>query len=339
MAEHPDLVGTALHVPGYVQSADPGAVGAGKYWVDTTGGTGAWVLKVRNAANTGWEPVASGGGSALTVREVDGTPTETPTTAIEFPNGTLTEPSAGVVRYTPSGGGGATISDGAFSGRPAGAEGDLNLPSDGYSIARKGASAWEPWGPVFPLTKPPLVATWTWVNQGTATAVDEADSIYFATQTASGNNARALVRAAPATPYVVTACFYPLLTLVNSNSVGLCFRESSTGKLVSWVWTTNGAGTPSPILLAGKYASPTVYSANYQTYAPGIWGAPIWLRIADNGTNRLMGWSTDGRHWIDYHTIGRTDFLTGGADQVGLFAEAVNLSYSPAMNLVSWKVT
>jgi hypothetical protein len=37
----------------------------------------------------------------LTVREVDGSPTETEPIALEFPNGTLTEPSAGVVRYTP----------------------------------------------------------------------------------------------------------------------------------------------------------------------------------------------------------------------------------------------
>jgi hypothetical protein len=40
--------------------------------------------------------------TAVTVQEVDGSPTETPTTTLQFPNGTLTEPSAGVVRYTPT---------------------------------------------------------------------------------------------------------------------------------------------------------------------------------------------------------------------------------------------
>ena len=52
---HKTLVTTELHVPGYLQSGDPGAVGAGKYWIDTTLGTGLWALKVRNSTNLGWE--------------------------------------------------------------------------------------------------------------------------------------------------------------------------------------------------------------------------------------------------------------------------------------------
>ncbi len=55
------------HPPGYVQSGDPGAVGAYKVWVDTSGGTGAWAIKVRNAADSGWETVRGGGGSALPI--------------------------------------------------------------------------------------------------------------------------------------------------------------------------------------------------------------------------------------------------------------------------------
>lgn len=63
---HSAQTGTDLHVPGYLGSSDPGAVGAGKYWIDTTGGTGVWALKVRNAANTGWETIGSGGGGGVT---------------------------------------------------------------------------------------------------------------------------------------------------------------------------------------------------------------------------------------------------------------------------------
>lgn len=50
------------HPPGFVQSGDPGAVGAYKVWVDTSAGTGLWVTKVRNAADTGWETVGSSSG-------------------------------------------------------------------------------------------------------------------------------------------------------------------------------------------------------------------------------------------------------------------------------------
>lgn len=59
--QHSALSGTNLHVPGYVQSSDPGAVGAGILWIDTSGGTGNWVTKIRNVTNTGWEEAGAGG--------------------------------------------------------------------------------------------------------------------------------------------------------------------------------------------------------------------------------------------------------------------------------------
>lgn len=61
MSTHREQTGINLHKPGYIQSSDPGAIGAGKVWIDTTGGTGAWLYKVRNAADTGWETLGSSG--------------------------------------------------------------------------------------------------------------------------------------------------------------------------------------------------------------------------------------------------------------------------------------
>lgn len=60
MAIHENLSGeAAIHQSAYVQSADPGAVGAFKDWYDTTN-TPA-VHKVRNSANTGWLTVGDTG--------------------------------------------------------------------------------------------------------------------------------------------------------------------------------------------------------------------------------------------------------------------------------------
>lgn len=52
---HVDLTAPEVHVPGYVQASDPGAVGAGKLWIDTSGGSGRWDLKIRNLTDDGWE--------------------------------------------------------------------------------------------------------------------------------------------------------------------------------------------------------------------------------------------------------------------------------------------
>lgn len=48
-----------LHAPGYWGSTDPGAVGAGRYWIDTAQGFPYYVLKVRNQNNNGWDTIVA----------------------------------------------------------------------------------------------------------------------------------------------------------------------------------------------------------------------------------------------------------------------------------------
>ena len=64
---HNDLIEPqAVHPAAYVSSSDPGAVGAHKFWVDTsqTNGTvgSPFILRKRNASNTSWDVVGGGGG-------------------------------------------------------------------------------------------------------------------------------------------------------------------------------------------------------------------------------------------------------------------------------------
>lgn len=60
--QHAFIQDKDTHVPSYIASSDPGAVGAGIQWIDTNLGTGAWILKTRNSGDTGWETVGGGGG-------------------------------------------------------------------------------------------------------------------------------------------------------------------------------------------------------------------------------------------------------------------------------------
>lgn len=57
MSEHANL--NSIHKFAYVQSSDPGAIGAKKGWVDTN--SSPFMLKVRNDTNTGWSIVGSQG--------------------------------------------------------------------------------------------------------------------------------------------------------------------------------------------------------------------------------------------------------------------------------------
>lgn len=63
---HADLTGAdAVHQAAFVSNTDPGAVGANKFWIDTSAGTGAYVLKVRNAANDAWLSATAGATSGV----------------------------------------------------------------------------------------------------------------------------------------------------------------------------------------------------------------------------------------------------------------------------------
>ena len=64
----------------------------------------------------------------------------------------------------------------------------------------------------------PVVADFSWINQDSATAVDDGDGIYLSRAGQAGTHVNALVKAAPSTPYTITALFARnSLTSYNAN--------------------------------------------------------------------------------------------------------------------------
>jgi len=211
-------------------------------------------------------------------------------------------------------------------------DGDLFLPSNGFVLERDTGAAWVPWGPIFPLTKANL-SDFAWINQEGATAVETNGAICIIAPANSGGDLRILKKAAPATPYVVTALLWPLLMNTNYGSVGLCFIQSSDSKVQ--ILSTSEAG---PIQVS-KYSNTSTFSASYGAYTPNILSNSrgLWFRIADDGTNRICSISADGINFTQLHTVSRTDYLT--ADEIGFFAESANTTYQAINVLLSWKVT
>lgn len=76
---HGSLAGSDLHVPGYVDSVDPMAVGAGKLWIDTNSGTSKWAIKIRKSDNSGWEAVYNPAAVAITGGTITGVTITDPT--------------------------------------------------------------------------------------------------------------------------------------------------------------------------------------------------------------------------------------------------------------------
>jgi hypothetical protein len=74
-ALHAAQTGANLHIAiRYIAASDPYVAGVTKaydIWADTAGGSGAWILKVRNAGNSDWEQVGNATVSPETVDESD----------------------------------------------------------------------------------------------------------------------------------------------------------------------------------------------------------------------------------------------------------------------------
>jgi hypothetical protein len=239
------------------------------------------------------------------------------------------------VRTSAAGGGGGDSSHtAAYASRPAASnDGALFFPSDGLAVDRDTGAAWVPWGPIFPLTVP-VDGDFAWINQETAAITAAKGGIYLFDTAASAATLDMRIRkkAAPATPYTITAAFLSLVPGVDFAAFGLLFRQSSDGKLAAFRVVHNTNWT----IQADKWTDATNFSASYTAVTYKYVPSPIFLRIADNGTNRICSVSADGQNWAEIHSIGRTDFMT--ADEVGFFINPQTTSgLIVGATLIHWK--
>ena len=233
----------------------------------------------------------------------------------------------------PGSGSGDSTTTAAYASRPAaGNDGNLFFPADGFTLERDTGAAWAPWGPIYPLTRPPAVADWAWINQGTATATDSAGAVCLSITNGVSEAVRILKKSAPTAPYTITAALLPLLYPAASSYAGIGWRESSTGNLVLVrVNTTSGVQNIS----VTKHSSSTAGVAHYlDLNFPALPIQPAWLQITDNNTNRIVSVSADGQNWMTLHTVSRTDYLT--ANEVCWFVGGNNNTAAGA-TLLSWK--
>jgi hypothetical protein len=218
-----------------------------------------------------------------------------------------------------------------FASRPAaGVEGRLFLPEDGFTVDRDNASVWTPWGPLFPFHKPSDTG-FSWVNQGSATLTDSKNALTLrAPHTGATGNLVLRVKSKSA-PYTITAAILFSPNVVKEfTGGGIVFRQSSDGKLHALQLQASGAALN---IFSGKWTNATTFSAAYaSTTIPVRFGPIVFLRIADDNSDRKVSFSSDGQNWVLLHTIGRTDFLT--ADQVGFFVSSAN-NAAPNLDIVA----
>lgn len=214
--------------------------------------------------------------------------------------------------------------------------GRVGFVSNAAYIARCSGSAWQFFHDGFLATIPAAVSTWTQVNAGSATFDDTYGAIRIKAPAAAGDNWRILAKTAPATPWTMTVYMEVFNFSVDFPGIGIGFRQSSNGMLHHFglqnaaVSYTNFRG-----FISRKYTDHDTSSTAYKT-AESPLRSKYWLRIADNGTNRICSYSLNGQDFTEFHSIGRTDFLT--ADQYVLMVQSINTTYDAEAVYYSVKI-
>lgn len=263
------------------------------------------------------------GTSSPDVETTDGAPLDA-SYVVEDANGSLTDE---VLTTT-------LINTGAIGSLPSAAKAArLYLPNNAPYLFRDTGAAQTPFLGLRQVVRP-VEADTSWVNQGTTVISSSNGGVLLIAPPAAPPNLRGRIMAAPSTPWAVEAAFSASVIGAGDGLAGLWFREGSTGLLHTFGW--NGIK-----VVISKYNNAASFNSDYTTQ--DVWLALpyglIWMRIEDNGTNRLCRVSADGYTWSSIHVIGRTDFMT--ANQIGFFVQAPSntAGTQTQMNLLHWSVT
>lgn len=162
------------------------------------------------------------------------------------------------------------------------------------------------------IVTPPVVSNFTWVNQGSATASDR-DGIVMSVPDSSNDQIRLLVASTPGSSYTLRVAVRGLLGLGNFYGYGIGVRESSSGKIITFMAKQDGTVATDRWHAANSFLNNLAATSSNisSTRVPDL-----HLSIVRNGTNRLYQLSVNGYDWITHATTSNTDHLT--EDQVAL---------------------
>jgi hypothetical protein len=121
----------------------------------------------------------------------------------------------------------------------------------------------------------------------------------------------------------------------NFLNTGICLRESSTGKLITWGECYNTTGSVGWTSLVSRWNSPTSYGSSPNVSVLGT--RHIFYRVTDNGTNLIYSSSRNGQDFsIIALTESRTAFLASGPNQVGLALDLNNTTHPATLFCYHW---
>jgi hypothetical protein len=218
--------------------------------------------------------------------------------------------------------------------------GTLYFVTDEQVLEQSDGSAWSSYSNSLQLMKRPVSGDFSWTNQGSASIVANSNGgIFMQIPGAAGTNYRFRQKATPATPYTVTAAFRWTGPVTDFHQFGLILSDGT--KLTTYfIACVASISAHLPLFMSQDFTNVTTFSANNLASATNkiVPSSPIWMRLADDGANKVWSYSPDGINFITLLSEARTTHLT--PTQIGFGGETENAtSQDLGFELVSWKET
>ncbi len=150
-----------------------------------------------------------------------------------------------------------------------------------------------------------------WLNQGSATVSDSAVGVCIDSPT-GGTSVVTVGRygAAPTPPYKITALIAATRASTSYNGVGIGWYDG-TNKLHMLSYLTNNGGAPYFGVI--KNNSPTSFNGNDFISPINAFSQPVWMQIADDGTNVSFGFSQDGTNFLTLFSVAKASGFLGAS--------------------------
>ena len=161
-------------------------------------------------------------------------------------------------------------------------------------------------------------ADWGWINQVSATAVESSDTKAITMAPGSitaGHSLHILERTAPTAPYTFVMKASVGGQQLNYSTVGVCFRESATGKVMMLGVDFTTAGLNIVVI---KSTNPTTYSSTPVSLPLGeTVGSPIYFKLENDDTTLFFSVG-DGVAWHHIFSEAKATHFTTAPDRVGM---------------------
>jgi hypothetical protein len=218
------------------------------------------------------------------------------------------------------------------------AKGRIFLPNDAPWMAHDDGTTINYYGhPQWRRLYPPDDTLFSWRNQGGAVVINTNGTLYLSAPASTTDQLRIREKARPSSPpwtleVMAQTHLYPAAFL----NCGICAIDSVSGR-VHALKVVIGSG-PVLNLASSNFNSVTSFNADTASVSMVAMPMPIhWFKIQDDNTNLICSYSHDGYTYRVLSTVGRTSFLTNGADKIGFFADAVHATLSTGITICSWK--